>query len=217
MDRTPGNQPSTLVGMTTRSDSALHRARWRMRGVWTWPTFGALTLLDALVMHLVPPIQGGFDFIPALIVASFGNLFLVGAVAPWLAGRLVVRDQLGGGTTPREVFADRASVWLLLAGLTALVATGLGNREVVVTPTARLERLTTAVAAYVKAHAPAEVQRNVQTANTAPLEADGFFRVCVALDDRTQAWCMFVDASRTPVTIKPDGDRRPNALYFGGE
>ncbi|MEA2346504.1 MAG: hypothetical protein QOG62_291 [Thermoleophilaceae bacterium] len=186
-----------------------------MRGAWTWPAFAVLMPADALVMHLLPPIQSGFDFIPALIVSSFGNLILVGAIAPWLAGRLTVRDRVGGGTTPREVFADKASVWLLLGGLAALIATGLGNREVVVTPTDRLERLTTAVEAYVTAHGPPEVQRNLQTANTTPLDAPGNFRVCVALDDRTRAWCMFVDAAKNPPVVTPDSDRRPNAVYFG--
>lgn len=213
MDRTLA--PSRLVGVSSRPDLSLHRARWRMRGAWTWPVFAVLTPADALVMHLLPPVQGGIDFIPALIVSSFANLFLVGAIAPWLGGRLAVREAAGGGSTPKEVFTDRSAVWLLAGGLVALAATGLGNREVVVTPTDRLERLTTAVERYVGANAPAEVRRNLQTANTTPLDPEGNFRVCVALDDRTRAWCMFVDATLEPPRVTPDPDRRPNALYFG--
>jgi hypothetical protein len=193
----------------------LHRARWRLRGNWTWPVFGLVTVIDAVVLHVLPPVSGGVDFVPALIVGSFGNLFLVGAIAPWLGGRLAAREQLAGGSVPREVFTDRAAVGLLLAGVAALVAAGLGTRPVIVSETRRTERIVPAIERYVAEHATPEVQRNLQTANTKPLDDRGNFRVCISLDDRTRAWCMFVDASRDPATVTPDSDRRPNALYFG--
>ena len=58
------------------------RIRWRLRGAWMWPTFIAVTLVDALILHLLPPIGEGVDFIPALLIATFGNLILIGVVAP---------------------------------------------------------------------------------------------------------------------------------------
>ena len=47
-----------------------------------WPTFVAVTLLDGLILHLLPPVGTGVDLIPAILLATFGNLVLIGAVAP---------------------------------------------------------------------------------------------------------------------------------------
>ena len=52
-----------------------------------WPTFIAVTLLDGLLLHLLPPIGTGVDLIPGILLATFGNLMLIGAIAPWLAKR----------------------------------------------------------------------------------------------------------------------------------
>src|SRR5215207_6905101 len=52
-----------------------------------WPTFIAVTLVDALILHLLPPIGEGVNFIPALLIATFGNLILIGVIGPWLARR----------------------------------------------------------------------------------------------------------------------------------
>ena len=46
-----------------------------------WPTFVAITLLDALILHLLPPTRTGVDLIPALLLATFGNLIVIGALA----------------------------------------------------------------------------------------------------------------------------------------
>ena len=102
-----------------------------------------------------------------------------------------------------------------MLGLVGVLAAGLGNRRVVVAETDRLERAGRAVQGYVAAHAPAEIRRNIETLNTHGTDEDGFFRMCVAYDDRTRAYCMFVDAKQEPPSIKPDGDSRPNGLYFG--
>ena len=47
-----------------------------------WPTFVAVTLLDGLIMWRLPPVGGGVDLIPAILIATFGNLVIIGAVRP---------------------------------------------------------------------------------------------------------------------------------------
>ena len=64
------------------------RVRWRLRGAWMWPTFVAVTLLDGVLLHLLPPVRTGIDLIPAVLLATFGNLVLIGALGPWLARRV---------------------------------------------------------------------------------------------------------------------------------
>ncbi len=69
------------------------RLRWRLRGAWQWPVFAALTLVVGLIIHLLSPTGADVDLLLAVILASFGNLFLVGLVAPWLARRLLERQK----------------------------------------------------------------------------------------------------------------------------
>src|SRR3954447_17706596 len=193
--------------------------RWRLIGAWRWPLFLICTVADAFIVHKLPPTGSRALFFPALFIGSFENLILIGAVAPWLAKRLAARQ----GTTPAasfppanhfEILVDRvASITLVVATL-GLVAAGLGNRKVVVADTDRLARAGEEVKQYVDQHAPPEIKRNIETLNTHATQEDGFFRMCVAYDDRTKAYCMFVDAKPHTPTVVPDRDSRPNGAYF---
>jgi len=189
------------------------RLRWRFRGAWQWPAFAALTLADAAILHLLPPIGTGIDLFLALILASFGNLFLVGAVAPWLARRLTERQsrEVAEGP-PAEVVHDRTATTLLALGAVGLLAAGLGSRPLVVSETKATEENARLVESYVMRNGSDEVKRNLDSANTRRLSA-GYFRTCVALDDKRRAFCMFVDTKRH--TVRPDRDARPNAVVFG--
>ena len=190
------------------------RLRWRLRAAWQWPAYAVLTLLDAVILHELPPVKEGVDFIPGLIVASFGNLFLIGAVAPWLGRRLAQRERAGGGNgipqpVRAEVLKDRSAAILLGLATVGLVVAGLGNREVYVAETEALEDAAIAARAYVETNAPAEIRRNVEALNTDRLEED-YFRMCVPFDDRTRAYCLFVDSSTDPPEITPDPAQIPN-------
>jgi hypothetical protein len=189
------------------------RLRWRFRGAWQWPAFAVLTLADAAILHLLPPVGTGIDLFLALILASFGNLFLVGAVAPWLARRLVERQRREPSEgPPPEVVLDRTATALLALGAVGLVAAGLGSRPLVVSETKATEENARLVERYVMRHGTDEVQRNLGSANTRRLYKD-HFRTCVALDDKRRAFCMFVDTKQH--TVAPDPDARPNAVVFG--
>ena len=55
-----------------------------------WPAFIAVTLIDGLILHLLPPIGTGVDLIPAILLATFGNLILIGGLrrgSPGVHGR----------------------------------------------------------------------------------------------------------------------------------
>lgn len=186
------------------------RLRWRLRGAWQWPVFGLLTLGDGLILHLLPPVRTGVALIPAVIVAGFANLFLVGAIAPWIARRLQARPH--APPTPFEIVSDRAGTALLLAGALGLVALGLGSRPLVVSETEATERNGRLVRSYVLAHGNEEVKRNLDTANTIRLGED-FFRTCVALDDRRRAYCLFVETDRRRPSVREDPSRVPNQLF----
>jgi hypothetical protein len=192
------------------------RIRWRLRGAWMWPTFVAITLLDALILHLLPPTRTGVDLIPALLLATFGNLIVIGALAPWLARRIWKRRPAAEeGAPPRaqfEVLADRIGTGLLLATIVGVLAAGLAARPTVVSETEDTQRNAEAFRALILSHGDEELIRNLETANTVRLGED-FFRTCVARDDRERYFCAFVDTSTEPPDVDVDGSAEPNSAY----
>jgi hypothetical protein len=192
------------------------RVRWRLRGAWMWPSFIAITLVDGLLLHVLPPIGTGVDPIPAILLATFGNLVLIGAVAPWLARRMWNRRPAAEpGAPPRaqlEVLTDRIGTGLLLATIVGVVAAGLAARPTVVSETEDTERNAQAFRALILRRGDQELIRNLETANTVRLGED-FFRTCVARDDRNHYFCAFVDTSRHPPDVDVDGSAEPNSVY----
>jgi hypothetical protein len=190
------------------------RLRWRLRGAWQWPAYALLTVLDAVILHKLPPVREGVDFVPALIVSSFANLFLMGAVAPWLGKRLAEREHASSGNgiplaVRTEVLKDRSAAILLAIATVGLLVAGLGNRPAVVAETEDVEDAIGLLEQYVTAHAPREIQRNIEIANTDRLE-EGLFRMCINYDERDRAWCVFVNVKAEPPTVVRDPSELPN-------
>ena len=197
------------------------RLRWRFRGAWQWPAFAALTLVDGFIIHELSPTGADVDLFLGLIVASFGNLFLVGVLAPWLARRLVERRRQAEAVTtsagtPDEVIRDRTGTAFLCAGAVALLVSGLALQPVIVSETEATEENARIVQEYVDVHGTEELRRNLGTANTIRL-GEGFFRTCIALDDRTRAFCLFVDVNEEPASVREDPNPVPNDEFEGGE
>jgi hypothetical protein len=190
------------------------RLRWRLRGATMWPAFVVLTFVDGVVLHLLPPLRTGVDLIPGILIATFANLFLIGAVAPFLAGRM--RARRPGPPAPpqaaREVLVDRFGTALLAAGLLGIVAAGLATRPLVVSETESTQANARAVRDYVLASGDDELIRNLDTANTVRLSED-YFRTCIARDDRRHNFCVFVDTSRRPVDVTRDSSAEPNSVF----
>jgi hypothetical protein len=192
------------------------RIRWRLRGAWMWPTFIAVTLVDGLILHLLPPVGTGVDLIPAILLATFGNLILIGAVAPWLARRTLNRNPAGEPQAPPrarlEVLADRIGTGLLLATILGVVAAGLAARPTVVSETEDTERNAKAFRQLILERGDEELIHNLETANTVRLGED-FFRTCVARKDRRRYFCAFIDTSKNPPDVDVDGSAEPNSAF----
>jgi hypothetical protein len=192
------------------------RIRWRLRGAWMWPTFIAVTLVDGLLLHLLPPVGTGVDIVPAILLATFGNLVLIGAIAPWLARRTWKRRPAAEpGAPPRaqlEVLTDRIGTGLLLATIVGVLAAGLAARPTVVSETEDTEANAKAFRSLILSRGDNELIRNLETANTVRLGED-FFRTCVARDDRRHYFCAFVDTSRRPPDVDVDPSAEPNSVY----
>jgi hypothetical protein len=190
------------------------RLRWRLRGATMWPAFVVLTLLDGVLLHLLPPVRTGVDLIPGILIATFANLILIGAVAPLLARRMSANrpGPPASQQAAREVLVDRIGTALLVAGVLGVLAAGLAARPVVVSETEETEQNAQAVRAYVLRSGDEELVRNLETANTIRL-ADGYFRTCIARDDRRSHFCLFVDTNESPTGITRDPSEEPNSAY----
>jgi hypothetical protein len=199
------------------------RLRWRLRGATQWPAFVVLTLADGVVLDQWPPVSTtGLNFIEGVLIATFANLFLVGAVAPWLARRLADRRAAAlatAGASPpseveRDVIQDRTATALLVVGLAAVIASGLANRPVIVSETEATEQNAEALSRYVARSGDEELVRNRDTANTIRL-GEGYFRNCIARDDRERHFCVFIDTREDPPEVVVDDSAEPNTVYRG--
>jgi hypothetical protein len=192
------------------------RLRWRLRGATMWPAFAVITLINGVLLHELPPIGTGIDLIPALLLATFGNIVLVGLIAPWLARRTVTgRPSQPGDAPPQarfEVLVDRIGTGLLLVSVVGVVAAGLAAKPEVISETNATEANAKTIRDYVLHSGDAELVRNLETANTIRL-ADGYFRTCIARDHRGLFYCFFVDTNRSPPKLVKDGSAQSNQTY----
>jgi hypothetical protein len=186
------------------------RLRWRLRGAMQWPAFVLFTLIDAVVIAELPPsVVREPNLIVGLLAATFGNLVLIGAVAPFLAKRMAERES---DQTGREVLQDRIATVALAVGLLACLVSGLANRPVIVSETEATEEVGRQLRAYVERSGSDELRRNLETANTIRL-SEGYFRVCIARDDRHRNFCLFIDTEKDPPEVRRDPSAQPNAGF----
>ena len=184
-----------------------------------------LTLLDGLVLDRLPPqAPDRLNLIEGVLIATFANLILVGALAPFLAKRLAGRREAAlataGGPPPgsessqarREVLQDRVATLLLAAGLAAALVSGIANRPAIVSETEATEEVGRQLRDHVMRSGDDELHRNLETANTIRL-AEGYFRVCVARDDRRRHFCLLVDTNEDPTEVRRDPSAEPNSAY----
>jgi hypothetical protein len=187
--------------------------RWRLRGAWMWPSFVALTLLDGLLLHHLSPVREGINLIPAILLATFGNLVLIGAVGPWLARRMWSRRTAAEPDAPPkaqlEVLSDRVGTGLLVAGVFGILAAGLANRPTIVAETDQRERAARELFDFVTGHGDAELRRNLEASDTIRL-AEGYYRSCIPDDDRERWTCFFLDATTKRTKLIRDPSALPN-------
>ena len=186
------------------------RLRWRRRGAWLWPAFIIVSILDGILLHLLPIAGGGTSVLEGILLAVFFNLVAVavlgGLLGIWLRRR---RPDL-----PRMVARDYGGTMMLGAVAVVLLIGGVLHRPALERQQLRLERQAAAVRAYVGHSAPREFKAGVNAATTWQIQ-DDYFRTCVPGPDPRRALCMFVDTSEEPPSVREDHNRAPNGTYVG--
>jgi hypothetical protein len=187
------------------------RLRWRLRGAWMWPAFFGLTVVDGVLITVLPPYDGTPPgLVGGLLLAGFANLLLLAVVAPF-AGRLLRRRR---PDLPRPVAHDYAGAGLVAALTVAILAGGIAHRPAVAGEHDDARALSAAVRDYVAAHAPewAPGLDGVEVREYAP----EVFRACVPGRDPRRWLCLIVDTDRRPARVTRDESMVPDSAARSG-
>jgi hypothetical protein len=187
------------------------RLRWRLRGAWQWPMFAVLTVVDGVLLVVLPFTGDGSDLVAGLLIAGFINLFAVAVLAP-LVGHAVRRRR---PDLPRLIARDYAGTAVLVAIAALLLVGGLLHRPAVAGEEADRHAVALAAHEYVHAQAP-EHRDGLGSIDALRLEQD-YYRACVPGDDPSRWLCLFVNTAQRPAGITRDPDQAPNSAYrLGG-
>jgi hypothetical protein len=190
----------------------LTRMRWRRRGAWMWPTFVALTIIDAWVAHALPFEGDSEGLAPALIFAGFWNLIAVVVVA-YPVGALVrrVRRDL-----PRFVARDYAGTWLLIALAAGLLAAGLANHSTIASDGAAMRDAEARAIAYIGFRAPPVFRGDLGRASTFTIQAGTLYRTCVPSTGGRRTYCVIVDDRQPAGRSVHFAGYEPNSVFADG-
>jgi hypothetical protein len=184
------------------------RLRWRLRGAWMWPAFCALTLIDGVLLVVLPPYEGAPPAVfPGVLLALFVNLLAVAVVAP-LAGLALRRRRRD---LPRRIAADYAGTWLLVGISGLLVVAGLAHRPGAAAEDDRRQAVAKSVHDYVITSAP-EFKGGLGHIDAIRQEPD-HYRACVPGADDRHSLCLFVRTDQSPPGITRDTSQVPNSEY----
>jgi len=188
--------------------AAVTRMRWRLRGAWQWPTFGALLVVDAVLVAALPLADGRPDAFAALVLSLFFNLVAVAAIGPALGWAWRRRHP----QLPSVVARDRGGTTALVLTAVTLAAIGVANGPARRDAQDRRVAGALALADYVT-HGDDPAHRafraHLDAIDTVDL-GGGLLRACVPGDDPARALCVFVRTDRTPPTVAEDPIRAPN-------
>lgn len=181
------------------------RLRWRMRGAWLWPAFFGLTVVDGVLITVLPPYTGTPPgIVGGLLLAGFANLFVLAVLTPF-AGRLLRRRR---PDLPRAIAKDYAGTTLLCLLAAVILVAGVLHRPAVADTADDEAALWGSVRAYVRTHAPG-FAAGLPRADAALLAAD-VYRACVPGPDPRRSLCLIVDTDRRPPRVARDESMRPN-------
>jgi hypothetical protein len=188
------------------------RLRWRLRGAWQWPTFIAMTVIDAVVLAELPFSGEDGSLMGGLLGAGFLNLAIVAVLAP-LGGWVLHRRR---PQHPRAVAADRAGTALLVALGVAFLAGGIANRSHVTAARGDYAAGLAAARRWFAHNEPAVyVAHGGQESVWHP--GGALFRTCLPSAQPGRDVCVYVDTSGPNVTVTRDRDQQPNSVIAGAD
>ncbi len=190
----------------------LVRMRWRLRGAWLWPSFVALSILDAALLKARPILGDSISLAGAWLLGLVSTLIAIVLLTP-LVAKLVGRVR---PDMPRVVARDYAGAQIALCVTLAIFAGGLIHHHVVADDSSALADATARAEAYIGAHAPDEFQVHLHDLNTLAIQPPSIYRTCAADRNDSRYYCVVVNRSKPfGQSVKYDGSE-PNSLLSQG-
>jgi hypothetical protein len=171
-------------------DSAwLTRFRWRRRGAWLWPAFITLTLVDAAIGHLLPPV-GEKQSIPSAAIAGLVlNLIAVILLSRPL-GMLLRRRR---PDLPATVARDYGGTTVVVLVSAVLLGAGIAHRSSITSEEQTMRDAIVRAQAYIGDRAPDQFRRNVRLIDTVAIQPGSIYRMCVPGAHGLRTYCVVVN------------------------
>src|SRR5947207_11495176 len=144
----------------------LSRLRWRRRGAWMWPAFIALTVVDAAIGHLLPPVGERQSVVSAALAGLVLNLIAVILLSRPLGALLRRRRP----DLPATVARDYGGTTVVLLVTAALLGAGLAHRSTLTSEERAMRDAIVRAEAWIGDRAPDQFRRNVQLINTVAIQ-----------------------------------------------
>lgn len=186
--------------------------RWRRRGAWLWPTFAAATVLDALLLDVLPMTGNAENVFGGFVVSLVLNVLAV-ILASRPGGALLRRPR---PDLPAAVARDYAGTYGVLAVTGVLLAAGLVHHNTLAGQQRTLDEAIARAEAFIGDRAPASFRANASRSDTFTIQAGTVYRTCVPNRPATRTYCVIV-RPRMPFaqSVTFDG-YEPNSMFSEG-
>ena len=190
----------------------LARMRWRRRGAWLWPAFVAMTVVDAVAGHLLPPAGQTQTVFAAALLGLVANLVAVLLLSrPF--GALLRKLRPDFPVVVARNYAGTAAIVFVSA---VLLAAGLIHRPTIVSERQAMSDAIVRAQAYIGDRAPAQFRRNVALTNTYAIQPGAIYRVCVPSIDGRRTYCVVVKTQLPFERSVTFSGYEPNSMFSLG-
>jgi hypothetical protein len=190
----------------------LARLRWRRRGAWMWPMFIVLTLVDAVIGHLLPPAGDSQTLFGAALLALFINLICV--ILLTFPSALVVRRL--HPDMPMVVARNYGGTGVVVGVTVVLLLVGVLHQPTIDSQQSAMRDAIERAEAYIGDRAPAEFRRNVQYVDAFAIQPGSIYRACVPGASADRTYCVIVNTHLPFGTSVSFAGYEPNSLFSEG-
>ncbi|HEY1520475.1 MAG TPA: hypothetical protein VGF91_28885 [Solirubrobacteraceae bacterium] len=163
--------------------------RWRRTGAWLWPAFVALTVLDGVIGHEIPPAGTTETLYAAMLLGLVVNVIAVVLLSRPL-GMLVRRLR---GDMPGVVARNYAGTVVVVAVTAVIAVAGLAHRPQIQARQRATDDAIARAQAWIGDRAPDQFRHNLQYVSLLAIEPGTIYRACVPSVDGKRSYCVIVN------------------------